>query len=76
MHVLLPRGEGVEYGKDIGRKRDQDGCPVEHENANPLLNTRVYKEDTEGHEFILLQASATIGRMDWQWPKMICLFNI
>ena len=41
--MLLPRGEGVEYGKVIGRKRDQDGCPIGHSNANPLLNTRVYK---------------------------------
>ena len=40
-HVLLPKGEGVEHGKVIGRKRDQDGCPVEQANANPLLNTRV-----------------------------------
>ena len=42
-HVLLPRGEGVEHGKVIGRKCDQDGRPVGHGNANPLLNTRVYK---------------------------------
>ena len=42
-HVLLPRGEGVEHGKVIGRKRDQDGCPVGHSNGNPLLNTRVYE---------------------------------
>ena len=42
-HVLLPRGEGVEHGKAIGRKRDQDGGPVGHSNANPLLNMRVYK---------------------------------
>ena len=27
-HVLLPRGEGVEHGKVIGRKCDQDGCPI------------------------------------------------
>ena len=42
-HVLLPRGEGVEHGKVIGRKRDQDGRPVGQANAIPLLNTRVYK---------------------------------
>ena len=42
-HVLLPRGEGVEHGKVLGRKCDQDGCPVGHSNANPMLNTRVYK---------------------------------
>ena len=29
-HVLLPRGEGVEHGKVIGRKHDQDGYPVGH----------------------------------------------
>ena len=43
MHVLLPRGEGVEHGKVIGRKCDQDGRPVGNSNANPLLNTRVYE---------------------------------
>ena len=42
-HVLLPRGEGVEHGKVIGRKCDQDGCLIGHSNANPLLNTRVYE---------------------------------
>ena len=42
-HMLLPRGEGVEHGKVIGRKRDQDGCPVGHSNANLLLNMRVFK---------------------------------
>ena len=41
--MLLPRGEGVEHGKVIGRKCDQDGCPVGHSNANPLLNMRVYE---------------------------------
>ena len=41
--MLLPRGEGVEHGKDIGRKHDQDGCPVGHSNTNPLRNTRVYE---------------------------------
>ena len=44
-HVLLPRGEGVEHGKVICRKRDQDGCPVGQANAIPLLNMRVYKVD-------------------------------
>ena len=39
-HVLLPRGEGVEHGKVIGRKCDQDGCPVGQINTIPLLNTR------------------------------------
>ena len=43
VHVLLPRGEGVEHGKVFGRKRDQDGCPIEHSNAIPLLNMRVYE---------------------------------
>ena len=43
MHVLLPRGEGVEHGKVIGRKHDQDGCPIGHSNANPLLYMRVYE---------------------------------
>ena len=42
-HVLLPRGEEVEHGKVIGRKCDQDSCPVGYSNANPLLNTRVYE---------------------------------
>ena len=42
-HVLLPRGEGVEHGKVIGRKRDQDGGPIGQSNAIPLLNTRVYE---------------------------------
>ena len=42
-HVLLPRGEGVEHGKGIGRKHDQDGHPVGQANAIPLLNMRVYK---------------------------------
>ena len=41
--MLLPRGEGVEYGKVIGRKRDQDGRPVGQAKAIPLLNTRVYE---------------------------------
>ena len=39
----MPRGEVLDYGTAIGRKCDQDGCPVGHSNANPLLNTRVYK---------------------------------
>ena len=43
VHVSLPRVEGVEHVKDIGSKCDQDGCPVGHSNANPLLNTRVYE---------------------------------
>ena len=42
-HVLLPRGEGVEHGKVIGRKHDQDGCPIGQANAIPLLNTSVYE---------------------------------
>ena len=41
--MLLPRGEGVEYGKGIGRKCYQDCCPAGHGNDNPLLNTRVYE---------------------------------
>ena len=49
-HMLLPRGEGVEHGKVIGRKRDQDSHPIGHSNANPLLNTRVYEvEFQDGH---------------------------
>ena len=43
VHVLLPRGEGVEHGQVIGRKCDQDGCPIGQSNANPLMNTRVYE---------------------------------
>ena len=43
MHVLLPRGEGVEHGKVIGKEHDQDGCPVRHSNTNLLLNTSVYE---------------------------------
>ena len=39
----MPRGEVLDYGTAIGRKHDQDGCPVGHSNANLLLNTRVYK---------------------------------
>ena len=39
----MPRGEVLDYGTAIGRKRDQDGCPVGHGNANPLLNMRVYE---------------------------------
>ena len=39
-HMLLSRGEGVEHGKVIGRKHDQDGCPVGQRNTIPLLNTR------------------------------------
>ena len=39
----MPRGERVEHGKVIGRKRDQDGCPVGQANAIPLLNTKVYE---------------------------------
>ena len=41
--MLLPRGEGVEHEKVIGRKCDQDGRPIGHSNAIPLLNTRVYE---------------------------------
>ena len=40
-HMLLPRGEGLEHGVDIGRKHDKGGYPVGHLNANPLLNKRV-----------------------------------
>jgi len=39
---LLPRGEGLERARIIGRKRDADGNPVGDYNLNPILNTRVY----------------------------------
>ena len=43
MLVIFPSGQGLEHGTVIGRKCDQDGHPVGHGSATPLLNSRVYK---------------------------------
>ena len=45
--MLLPRGEGVEHGKVIGKEHDQDGCPVGHGNTTWLLNTSVYEVECQ-----------------------------
>mmetsp|Transcript_24287 Transcript_24287/g.34810 ORF Transcript_24287/g.34810 Transcript_24287/m.34810 type:complete len:1184 (-) Transcript_24287:1334-4885(-) len=44
---LMPRGEGLERARIIGRKRDADGNPVGHYDPNPILNTRVYLAEFE-----------------------------
>ena len=64
VHVLLSRGEGVEHGKVIGRNFDQDGCPVGHENTNPLLNTRVYKVEFQDG-YIQEYLANTIAKNIW-----------
>jgi hypothetical protein len=39
--ILMHEGEPTK-AKVIGRKRNQDGKPVEKFDINPLLNTRIY----------------------------------
>jgi hypothetical protein len=40
---LLERGGPAETATVIGRKRDQDGVPIEWAHSNPLLDTREYE---------------------------------
>jgi hypothetical protein len=41
--VLLPHGGEAMKATFIGRKRDQDGCPIGRRHANPLLDIRLYE---------------------------------
>jgi hypothetical protein len=41
--VMLPRGNAMQRGRVVKRKRDDDGNIVGTANANPILDTRVYK---------------------------------
>jgi hypothetical protein len=48
--VMLPQGDILVPAHVVGRKRDQDGNPIGQENANPLLDSRVYEvEFPDGH---------------------------
>ena len=41
--VMLPRGNAMQRGRVVKRKRDDDGNIVGTANANPILDTRVYE---------------------------------
>ena len=45
---LLPRNNTLVPARIVGRKRDQEGNPIGHYNANPLLNTYLAEFD-DGH---------------------------
>jgi hypothetical protein len=39
--VLVPKGDMLEHGKVIGRKRDRDGNAIGHGHSNPIMDTRI-----------------------------------
>eukprot|EP01082_Thalassiosira_pseudonana_P005598 g5187.t1 g5187 contig19:120121-121928(-) len=41
--VMLPRGDAMQRGRVVKRKRDDNGNIVGTANANPILDTRVYE---------------------------------
>ena len=52
--VLLQKGDQVQSGRVVGRKRNRDGSLFRTSNVNPILDTRTYEvefPDGEVHEY-------------------------
>ena len=65
MNVLLPRREGYQRSTISRRKRNSSGETIGRRNANPFLDTHVYKADLpDGEGVIILANTAAISLID------------
>jgi hypothetical protein len=78
--VSLPKGDSQFIGRVVGRKRDADGRPIGRANANPILDTRVYKvefpDGTVGEYAANILADALYAQVDVDGNRYLLLKEI
>ena len=55
--LMLPRGNSLVRGTVIGRKRDSRGDPIGNANANPIMDSRVYRVEFDDGDICELTAN-------------------
>ena len=61
--LMLPRVNSLAHGTVIGRKRDARGDPIGNSNANPIMDSRVYRVEFDDGDVCELTANVIAESM-------------
>ena len=67
--IVFPRGENIDRGEVVSRKRDVDGKPIGCKNANPILVSCRYKVEFNDFEVMDLTVNVISERMYAQYDE-------